>query len=283
MRVASAGAGVDAAVRALASQVKPTFMAPAVASSVYGALLAGLTAPAPAILHLLATALALYVAHVRDGYVDAYVREEDESLPLTPAGCRLAVGVASVGFGACLAALAWLVGPLAVPLVGPLWLLGYLHAPWVDRHPVGTSADYAVGVGLVVVGAAHVQAGAVSPLVAGVGAVFVPVVAAGAVLVDVGDLDVDRRLGKRTVAVVLGASAARFVAAGLVAAAAVVVVALVVGGVLAAGGLVAVPLLAVGATGAAAREPARGLLVLMGALAAAASAMLVVTAGFPPL
>jgi len=277
MPIARHRSGPLVALRALGSQVKPRFMAPALAASVYGGLLAaasagppsdGLAAAvaglslSPAAVHLLATFLALYTAHVKDGLVDFYERGEDEALPLTREGCRVAIVGSGVGFAACALALWWLVGPLSALLTVPLWPLGYLHAPWLDRGPVGTSTDYAVGVALVVLGGNAVQAHHVSPVALGVAGVFIPVLAAGAVLLDVEDRDVDERVGKRTVPTVLGPRGATRLAAGLVALSAALVAGLVVVGVLPTAALVAAAVLALASLGPTRWSPDRAVTLL---------------------
>ena len=280
---------------ALATQVKPTFMAPALAASVYGGLLASgvvdweaagstrLSAGTilPAALHLLATFLGLYFAHVRDGYVDGHVRDEDDTFPLSPTGSRLVLVVAGAGFLACVFGLWRLAGPLAAGPTLPLLALGYCHAPWLDRHPVGTSADYAVGVALVLLGGAAVASGTIPEPVLGVAATFLPVVAAGAVVEDVLDFEADRRISKRTVAVVVGVRGASRLAAGLVWLAAALVAALVAVGVFPTAGLAAAAVLAVAGVGPVAVPPRRAVHVLMTGLAVASVLLLVAVRGLP--
>ena len=281
MRIATAGPGVAAALRALATQVKPRFMAPALAASAYGALLAGVVDPAAGGLHLAATFLALHTAHVKDGLVDTYRRGEDASLPLTDAGARAAVAGGTVGTVAVAVALGATAGALAGLLVLPPLVLGLLHAPWLDRHPVGTSADYAVAVAVVVLGGFAAQAGTLTATAVGLSLVLVPAVAAGAVLLDVADLRGDRRLGKETVAVRYGAATARLVALGLVGLAAALVVELVVAGLVPPVGVVAAVPFVLGALGTRAPDPARGLALMMAGTALAMTLLLVAAAGLP--
>lgn len=282
MPIARDGAGAPAAIRALSSQVKPTFMVPALASSVYGGLLAGVVSPLPAAIHVFATFLALYAAHAKDSYVDFYERGEDETLPLTRSGCRVAIAGSIVAFAACLGALWWLAGPVAALLAFPLAVLGYLHAPWLDRHPVGTSLDYAAGVSLVVLGGFTAQAGPPTPTALGVAAVFVPVLAAGGILIDVEDVESDRRIGKRTVPVLVGPRRTRTVAAWLVGIAAGLVVALVAVGPLPTAGRAAAPVLALAGLGVVRVEPRRGLHLLMAGMALVATLLLLSVRGVPP-
>ncbi|MFB6128311.1 MAG: lycopene cyclase, partial [Halorhabdus sp.] len=78
MAIARHHSGIVPAARALASQVHPVFMLPPVAVSVAGSLLAaratGTFAPIVAGLHATAIFAAVYTAHVKDGYVDFFVR-----------------------------------------------------------------------------------------------------------------------------------------------------------------------------------------------------------------
>lgn len=282
MRIARDGNDPRTVGRALASQVKPTFMGPALASSVYGGLLAGVVAPLPAAIHLLATFLALYAAHTKDSYVDFFVRREDETLPLAREGCRLAIAGSGIAFAACLGVLWWLAGTTAALLTLPLWVLAYLHAPWLDRHPIGTSLDYATGVALVVLGGFAAQARAPTPTALGVAAVFVPVLAAGAILADVGDVETDRRVGKRTVPVLVGARGARRVAAGACTLAAGLVVAFVAMGPFPTGTLLAAPVLTVAGLGAVRLGPSAGVRGLMVGMAVSAAVLLVAVRGWPP-
>lgn len=282
MRIATAGRGTGRQLRALATQVKPRFMAPAVAASIYGGLLVGITEPIAGTLHVLATFLALYAAHVKDGLIDTYRRGEEAELPLTRGGCRLVIFAASMAFLAVTAGLWRAIGAVAALLVLPLWVLGYLHAPWLDRRLVGTSADYAFAMAIVVLGGAYVQVGTVTGAVGGIALAVLPAVAAGAVLEDIPDVESDHRIGKRTVASAHGESAARLVALGLVVAAALVVAGLVGLEVLPRTGLAAAALLALGGVGTRFRDPTKGVTLIIALTAAALVALLVVLRGVPP-
>lgn len=281
MSIARDQAGPGPAIRALGSQVKPTFMGPALAGAVYGGLLGGAVDPRPAAVHVVATFLALYAAHVKDSLVDFYRRGEDETLQLTPRGCYLALAVSGAGFVTCLPVIWWLAGALPALLTLPLWPLGYLHAPWLDRHPIGTSFDYAVGVFLVVLGGAAVQVGRLDPATVGTAVVFVPVVAAGAILVDADDVDADRRFGKRTVPAILGVGRARLVAAGLVGVAAAIVLGLSILGPLPELALTAAAVLGSVTLGLPAVEPRHGFRLAMGGTTVAAVLLLVAIRGLP--
>jgi len=237
MDIARHGDGPLAAVRALLSQVHPVFMLPPLSASLFGALLAaqrsvGFAAgfdPALAALHVLAAFFALYTAHVTDGYVDFYVREEDDDHPLTLAGCRLARAGASVAFFACLLAVGWAVDAVAAALTLPGWLIGYHHAPTLDTNPVTATVGYPTGIAVALVGGYYVQATALSATVVALAGVFLVVLSGIKVIDDAQDYDYDRSIDKRTVAVVVGPELAYRAAYALMATGMVAVVALAVG------------------------------------------------------
>ncbi|GAA0208029.1 lycopene cyclase domain-containing protein [Halobaculum roseum] len=212
MAIARHGAGPAAAARAYASQVHPVFMLPPVATALFGAALAGEFDPVVALVYAGAAFFAVYTAHVKDGYVDFHRRGEDDDHPMTERGCRLGLAGATVGFLACLAALAAAATPLAVAIAAPMWLIGYLHAPQLDTNPATTTLGYPVGIGLCLLGGYAAQTGtlAVAPLA--LSAVFVVILAGVKVIDDAQDYDYDRSIDKRTVAVALGPERARRVA-----------------------------------------------------------------------
>ncbi|MFW6448883.1 MAG: ubiquinone biosynthesis protein UbiA, partial [Halobacteriota archaeon] len=157
MRLARGGRGPSATVHAYLAKVHPVFMLPPVAAAAFGAILAGALDPPAAAVHVVAIFLAVYTAHLRDGYVDFYVRGEDEATPLTPGGYRVGVAASAVLVAACLVGLYRLVDAWAVALTLPGWLIGFLHAPYLDRHPVTTTAGYPTGIALAVLGGHYVQ------------------------------------------------------------------------------------------------------------------------------
>ena len=223
--------GPTAVARALAGQVKPTFMLPAVGMSAFGALLAPTVDPATLALHAAGVGLALYVAHLVDEYVDAHVRGEDPPT-LSRRTLALATVLTSASLGAVAVALADTAGALAGLSLLPLWLLALLHAPALDRNVVGVTLDYPVGIALVLLGGYHAQAGRVHPAVLALAAVFLVLLAGVKVAVDRLDSAFDRRIDKRTVPVVLGDRRAARVAALVLATAGALVVAFAAAGVL---------------------------------------------------
>jgi 1,4-dihydroxy-2-naphthoate octaprenyltransferase len=205
-------------------------MLPPLAASAFGAVLAARVDPALLALHLLAAFAGLYTAHVKDGYVDFYGRGEDDDHPLTADGCRLALAGATALFFACLAAIGLLVDVWAALLTLPGWVIGYLHAPQLDLHPVGATAGYPGGIAFALLGGYYVQATTLSATVLAFAGVFFAVLCGIKVIDDATDYAYDRSIGKRTVAVVLGPGAARRFAYGLMATGLLTVVALAVAG-----------------------------------------------------
>ncbi|WP_247004667.1 UbiA family prenyltransferase [Halosolutus gelatinilyticus] len=204
--------------------MQPIFLVPAPAVSAFGALLADDPTGETAAVHALAVGLAVYVAHLKDGYVDYYVRSEDGRNPLEPAEIWIAI-VAAIAAFAVAVGLLWTIAGLApVALTAPLVGLGLLHAPYLDANPVTSTADYPLGIGLATAGGYATQTGTVSPAVAAVALAFVVQLAGIGVLLDLLDYRHDRLVSKRTVPVVLGRDRAPLVAWTLVAAGASLVV-----------------------------------------------------------
>jgi 4-hydroxybenzoate polyprenyltransferase len=245
------GTGALADLRALASQVHPVFMLPALGTALFGAVLAETLRPLAASLHLAAVFFALYTAHVTDGYVDFYRRGEDDEHPLTRRGCRLARVGASLGFAAALVGLVVTVDPWVALVTLPGWIIALLHAPQLDTNPIGATLGYPLGIALALLGGYYVQAEALPATPLGLAAVFLAVLAGIKVIDDAQDYSYDRSIGKRTVAVVVGPASARRVAYGLMAL-----------------GMAAVPLLAVALPGVP--PSAAGSVLAFGAVAAVA-------------
>jgi 1,4-dihydroxy-2-naphthoate octaprenyltransferase len=212
MSISRHAAGPRPALAALASQVHPVFMLPPLAASWFGAVFAsGVTdvSVGLATLHVVAAFFALYTAHVTDGYVDFYVREEDDDHPLSARGCKVALAGASLAFFVCLVALAVLVNIPAAILTLPGWLIAVNHAPQLDTNPVGATAGYPAGIGFALLGGYYVQTTTLTPLVVALAGVFVVVLSGIKVIDDAKDYEYDRSIGKRTVAVALGRERAR--------------------------------------------------------------------------
>ncbi len=209
-------------------------------------------------------ATALYAAHLKDGYVDAYVRAEEPRGPLSARALRVAFAVTSVAF-LCLAGAVWLLaGATAALLSLPLWVLAAVHAPYLDTRPVTVTADYAVAVGLVAVGGYAAQTGRVTVPVGCLAAVYVLFLAGAKVSVDLLDYAFDRSIGKRTLPVVLGPRRARAASAALLCCSALLLAGVAAAGVLpgAAGLAAAFPL--AGALAAAVPDPKRTVHLQMG-------------------
>jgi 1,4-dihydroxy-2-naphthoate octaprenyltransferase len=229
MAIARHGSGPRAALAALASQVHPVFMLPPLATSWFGAALAGSFSIPLGVVHTVAVFAGLYTAHVKDGYVDFYGRGEDDDHPLSERGCRIALACSTLLFVAAATALGVLVGVGAALLTLPGWVIGYLHAPQMDTNPVTATTGYPLGIALALVGGFYVQTVTITPLVFALAAVFLVVLSGIKVIDDATDVAYDRTIDKRTVAVVVGENGAYRVAYGLMAVGMVAVLALAVG------------------------------------------------------
>jgi 1,4-dihydroxy-2-naphthoate octaprenyltransferase len=209
MSISRHGSGPVANLRALASQVHPVFMLPAVAASAVGAVLARDVSFALVALHIGIVFCELYTAHVKDGYVDFYIRGEDDDHPLTARGCRLALAGASLFVFIGLGIIFSVVGPRAALLTLPGWLIAYFHAPQLDMHPVTATAGYPLGIAFTLVSGYYVQAEALSSTPLAVACVLLVILSGIKIIDDAKDYDYDRSIEKRTVAVVLGRNRAR--------------------------------------------------------------------------
>jgi len=256
MAIARHRSGTVPAVRALASQVHPVFMLPPVAVSLTGSLLAaretGAFDPTVAALHATAIFAAVYTAHVKDGYVDFFLRGEDDDHPLSTAGCRLALVGAGAVFVAALVGVWLTAGVGAAALTAPTWALGYFHAPQLDTNPITATGGYPSGIALALLGAFLAGHGSLTPIAVGLAGVLLAVLLEIKVIDDAQDLAYDRSIDKRTVAVVLGPRRARRVAEGLLAAGLLGVAVLAAVGVFPTGTILAV--FAFGAVAAVARR-----------------------------
>ncbi len=232
MAFARHGSGPRAAARAFASQIHPVFMLPPLAASLFGAVLAESFVVSLALLHVATAFCALYTAHVKDGYVDFYYREEDDDHPLSAAGCRTALAVSTGLFFVGTIAIGILVGPIAALLTLPGWVIGYLHAPQMDTNPVTATSGYPLGIGFALLGGYYVQTKSLSAVVVAFAVVFVVILSGIKIVDDAKDYEYDRSIAKRTVAVVLGRRRARATAYALMAAGLLVVVAFAVASVL---------------------------------------------------
>jgi len=203
---------------ALASQIHPVFMLPPVAASVFGGVLAPEFSLGLAAVFATAVFCSVYTAHVTDGYVDYYVRGEDDDHPLTPAGCAVGFALGTLGFLVAAATLFVSVGAVAALLAVPCWVLAVLHAPVLDTNPVGATVGYPLGVALSVVGGYYTQAQSFAATPLAFAGIFLVVLSGVKVIDDMQDYEYDRGIGKRTVAVALGRRRAHRFAYALMAA-----------------------------------------------------------------
>ncbi|ADJ15851.1 UbiA family prenyltransferase [Halalkalicoccus jeotgali] len=219
------GEGVGGDLAALLSQVHPVFMLPPIAASWFGSMLAGEFSLALGAVHMTAIFAAVYTAHLKDGYVDFYLRGEDSDHPLSEPGCKRALAGASALFFVCLAALWYPVDAWAALLTLPTWLIAYHHAPQLDTNPITTTTGYPAGIALAILGGFYVQVGTLEPIALAFSLVFLVLLSGVKVIDDGQDYEYDRSIEKRTVAVALGPARARSAAYGLM----VLALALVVG------------------------------------------------------
>ena len=224
--IARHGSDVGADVRALLSQVHPVFMLPPLAASWFGSTLAGEFSLTMGALHMTAIFAAVYTAHVKDGYVDFHVRDEDDDHPLSERGCRRALAGSSVLFVGCLFGLALVVDVWAALLTLPCWLIGYHHAPQLDTNPVTATTGYPAGVALAILGGFYVQSQTLAPIATAFALVFLVLLSGVKVIDDQQDYHYDCSIRKRTVAVAVGPERARTTAYALMALGLLLVIAL---------------------------------------------------------
>jgi 4-hydroxybenzoate polyprenyltransferase len=211
------------------AHVRPTFMLPAVGISAYGGALSGTVAdPLAGVLHAGLVGLALFVAHLRDGYVDGHRRGE-ETPRLSVAAFRWGIGTGGVAVVALSGVLSVRAGlPAALSTVA-LLALALLHAPYLDRHPLTVTVDYPAGIAVALLGGYATQTGSVTLGVVGVAAAFVGLLSGIKVGIDRLDAEFDRSIGKRTVPVAFGSRGADRIAAGVFAATAAITAVVAVG------------------------------------------------------
>ncbi len=246
------GEGLGADLAALSSQIHPVFMLPPIAASWFGSMLAGEFSFPLGALHMCAIFAAVYTAHVKDGYVDFYLRAEDDDHPLSEAGCKRALAGASAFFFVCLAGLWFLVDLPAALLTLPTWFIAYLHAPQLDTNPITTTTGYPAGIALAILGGFYVQTSSLEPIALAFSLVFLVLLSGVKVIDDQQDYAYDTSIDKRTVAVVVGPERARTAAYGLMVLALALVVGFALLQVFPPGTVLAV--LAFGAVAAAARR-----------------------------
>ncbi|MFB6186814.1 MAG: hypothetical protein ABEI86_08115, partial [Halobacteriaceae archaeon] len=108
--------GIQYEIKAILSQIHPVFMLPPLATAFFGGILAPVYHWRVGVAHLGAIFFAVYTAHVKDGYIDFYQRNEDDSHPLTKVGCQIALVGAAVGFSLCLFGI-WLINGIISVLI----------------------------------------------------------------------------------------------------------------------------------------------------------------------
>jgi hypothetical protein len=134
--------------RSAGPRVRGTDIILATGISAYGgALSSGTAEPLVGALHASLVGLPLYVAHLRDGYVDGHRRGEETPRPSV---ARFRVGIRAGGL-AVLAPSGVLLAraglPAAISILAVL-LFALLRAPSLDCHPLGVTVDYPVGIAI---------------------------------------------------------------------------------------------------------------------------------------
>lgn len=224
MSIARHGSGPTAVGAAYIAKVHPVFMLPPIAAAAFGAILAGALNPAAATIHGVAIFSAVYTAHLKDGYVDFYVRDEDADSPLTERGFWVGITAASAVMAGCLLALYLLVDIWAVLLTLPGWLIGYLHAPQLDTNPITATGGYPLGIALAIIGGYYVQVQSLSVEAVALAAVFLILLSGVKIVDDLQDHAWDAANQKRSAGVALGVARAHRIAMALMAAAMLLVV-----------------------------------------------------------
>ncbi|WP_266077251.1 UbiA family prenyltransferase [Haladaptatus caseinilyticus] len=217
MPISRHGTGAVPALRAVISQIHPVFMLPPIAASWFGSMLAGEFLLVTGALHMAAIFAGVYTAHVKDGYIDFHIRGEDDDHPLTQWGCKLLLAGASAVFFACLVGLWVFVGIGAALITLPGWVIGYLHAPQLDMHPISATSGYPLGIAIAILGGYYTQTETLTPIALAFAGVFLVLLSGVKVIDDAQDYEYDRSISKRTVAVVLGKERARTTAFALMA------------------------------------------------------------------
>ncbi len=191
-------------LRAYGSQIHPVFMLPPLGASWFGGILATRFSVVIGVFHMIAIFCAVYTAHLKDGYVDFYIRNEDDTHPLTPKGCLLGI-IGSFLVFLCVMVLLWfLVDIWIVFLTLPTWFIGYFHAPQLDMNPATSTVGYPFGIGLAILGGFYSQMQLITVNTIAFSVVFFIVLCGVKIIDDIQDYKYDLSISKQTVAVVLG-------------------------------------------------------------------------------
>lgn len=213
----------------LLAEIRPVPMIATLTLAYVGVALGGGTfASTSTGLVLLAAALGLFIAHLRDTELDLFVRGEDRLLP--PAGLDGSNGLlsrelltrlnltASVLFWIAVAALVWLTDEYAlIPVGGAAFLLAQAYGMGLDLHPIGAAFAYPAGA-ILALWSGYLAAGgaALSPLNAMLTSSLLLALVGAKIISDLYDLPHDPAFGKRTIAVLFGALRARILGIALV-------------------------------------------------------------------
>ncbi len=195
--------------------VYPVFMGAALGAAILGSLFAGLHNPFALLLFEASVFSALYLAHLKDSYIDYYARHEDAWTPLSQEQYRSAMAISA---GVCIAAAIALFPFYGFPLLAvqlAALAIAWLHAPVLDLNPIGATAGYPTGLILAFLGGHLIQAPLTPSALVFAAAGWV-VLNGVKVVDDIKDYAWDKSFGKRAAPVALGKDRAKVVGVGLV-------------------------------------------------------------------
>ncbi len=159
---------------------------------------------------------ALYYAHVKDSYIDYYVRHEDRVASLTKYQSKLGMRISMVIFFLSMVYLYAVSGWLIIPLMFGGLFLAYTHAPYLDMNPFGATAGYPTGLALATLAGYYSQSGLLNNEVLIFSSVVWMILNGVKIIDDIKDYEWDKSFGKRTAVVALGKKNAKIAGCGLV-------------------------------------------------------------------
>ena len=202
-------------------EIRPPVAVPVVLAALLGGAMAGVRDWGLMLLFMASSFLALFVAHVKDSMIDFWVRREmelgyrsrfgDSGGVLRKEEMALCLGAAAGFFFSIMVYLVLTTTWLLLPIMSAGFVLALTYVPYFDKT-VAKNIFWPLGVIIAIWGGFVVQyhALALEPIL--VGAVVFIVLSFGGILDDLPDADVDKKLGKRTIPVILGIEKANRIA-----------------------------------------------------------------------
>ena len=202
-------------------EVRPPVAIPVMLATLLGGAIAGIRDWGTMLLFMASSFLVLFAAHVKDSMVDYWVRREmelgyrsrfgDSGGILRKEEMALCMGVATGFFFSIMVYLVLTTTWLLLPIMLACFVLALTYVPYFDKT-VAKNIFWPLGVVIVIWGGFVVQSRtlALEPIL--VGAVVFILLSFGGILDDLPDADVDRKLGKRTIPVILGIEKANRIA-----------------------------------------------------------------------